>query len=388
MDAGQITAYPRHHSFAGYSPRRRVAPQAPGQWAGNGLGRIQYSSDPTLLDDKEDGAESWVSQETAQSGRRSAMSMNEFSRSEESENVAREARKAKKKKLRHLKSFVHVFLGGLRRKPHAENSEEEEEASVASTRRKERDERERLARAVAEGSRSPREAEGERHERARRGNGQHGPTSPRHGSGPPRLPHSLGMPGLHGIYNHGNTCFMNAVVQCLSNTDQLAAFFVTDTYKGDLNKSNRGTQLGTAGDVTQQFALLLKCLWSGQYNPVVSSRFKETVGRYAEQYQGTAQHDAQEFFLWLLDNIHEDLNQAGKRKYRPLKVCVWTLYRRVGGREGRRKIYREQCRDGRREGEKKEKRQQMTEGRKERGREGGNKWLEWGETRGRKRGRK
>ena len=278
--------------------------------------------------------------------------MSEFSRSEESENVTREARKAKKKKLRHLKSFVHVFLGGLRRKPHAENGDEEE-VSVASTRRKERDERERLARSVAEGSRSPRETEEERRERARRGNGQQGVASPRHGSGPPRLPHSLEMPGLHGIYNHGNTCFMNAVVQCLSNTDQLAAFFVTDTFKGDLNKSSRGAQLGTAGDVTQQFALLLKCLWSGQYNPVVSSRFKETVGRYAEQYQGTAQHDAQEFFLWLLDNIHEDLNQAGKRKYRPLKVCVDSVQegwgergKEGGGREGGERIGRE---GGRRE---------------------------------------
>jgi len=26
------------------------------------------------------------------------------------------------------------------------------------------------------------------------------------------------------------------------------------------------------------------------------------------QYRGNAQHDAQEFLLWLLDRVHEDLN--------------------------------------------------------------------------------
>jgi ubiquitin carboxyl-terminal hydrolase 31 len=29
------------------------------------------------------------------------------------------------------------------------------------------------------------------------------------------------------------------------------------------------------------------------------------------------QHDAQEFLLWLLDRVHEDLNMATKRRYKP-----------------------------------------------------------------------
>ena len=34
------------------------------------------------------------------------------------------------------------------------------------------------------------------------------------------------------------------------------------------------------------------------------------MGIWAEQYRGSDQHDAQEFLLWLLDHMHEDLNLA------------------------------------------------------------------------------
>jgi len=129
------------------------------------------------------------------------------------------------------------------------------------------------------------------------------------------------VPGVVGLSNHGNTCFINAVLQCLSNTDVLAEYFVTGQYRADLCRRSKANakKFGTKGEVTEQLALTLKSIWSRQYTSEVSSQFKSYVEKYGTHFRGNDQHDAQEFLMWLLDKVHEDLNTATKKKYRKIK---------------------------------------------------------------------
>jgi hypothetical protein len=48
----------------------------------------------------------------------------------------------------------------------------------------------------------------------------------------------------------------------------------------------------------------------GTGNAISPSRFKATISEFASQFRGADQHDSQEFLAFLLDGLHEDLNQG------------------------------------------------------------------------------
>lgn len=123
-------------------------------------------------------------------------------------------------------------------------------------------------------------------------------------------------PGVVGMSNLGNTCFMNSSLQCLSNTQPLANYFLQEKYKNDVNEDN---PLGMKGELAEAYASLLKELWTGSYSVVAPRDFKWKLERFAPQFAGYQQHDSQELLGFLLDGLHEDLNRVKQKPYKELK---------------------------------------------------------------------
>ncbi|XP_066212303.1 ubiquitin carboxyl-terminal hydrolase 11 isoform X1 [Saccopteryx leptura] len=125
-----------------------------------------------------------------------------------------------------------------------------------------------------------------------------------------------GQPGICGLTNLGNTCFMNSALQCLSNVPQLTEYFLKNRYLEELNFCN---PLGMKGEIAEAYADLVKQAWSGHHRSIVPNVFKTKVGHFASQFLGYQQHDSQELLSFLLDGLHEDLNRVKKKEY--VELC-------------------------------------------------------------------
>lgn len=99
-----------------------------------------------------------------------------------------------------------------------------------------------------------------------------------------------GERGATGLNNLGNTCFMNAALQCASNTGPLTRYFISSAHMRELNTTN---PLGTRGHMAVRYAELLRDIWSGSARSVAPLKLRWTIAKYAPRFGGFQQHDSQ-----------------------------------------------------------------------------------------------
>eukprot|EP01087_Luapelamoeba_hula_P009288 TRINITY_DN2392_c1_g1_i1.p1 TRINITY_DN2392_c1_g1~~TRINITY_DN2392_c1_g1_i1.p1 ORF type:complete len:770 (-),score=109.17 TRINITY_DN2392_c1_g1_i1:552-2624(-) len=104
--------------------------------------------------------------------------------------------------------------------------------------------------------------------------------------------------GLAGLANLGNTCYMNAALQCLANTTPLTWYFQTNIPATKLN-----------APLVQHYAELVTDIWSGEYSEIAPVAVVRDIKRMNPIFQGYGQQDSQEFLRCILDKLHEHLKE-------------------------------------------------------------------------------
>lgn len=122
-----------------------------------------------------------------------------------------------------------------------------------------------------------------------------------------------------GLTNFGVTCYMNSTLQCLSATIPLSSFFLEDDrYKQYRQKNWKGS----SGIMPELYTNLIRSLWKQDVQVIKPTTFRNFCGRMNREWGIDRQQDAKEFFDFLVDCLHEDLNVNWART--PLKPLTFA----------------------------------------------------------------
>ncbi|CAM4750883.1 unnamed protein product [Rotaria magnacalcarata] len=123
--------------------------------------------------------------------------------------------------------------------------------------------------------------------------------------------------GQIGLSNLGNTCFLNAAVQCLSHSFPLTFYFLHKYHLFEINKDN---PIGMQGNIALRYGQLIAKLWGNVRGPLAPFELRGSVAKFgSSRFTDFQQHDSQEFLSFLLDGLHEDLNRVHDKPYVELK---------------------------------------------------------------------
>ncbi|XP_075567236.1 ubiquitin carboxyl-terminal hydrolase 33 isoform X3 [Pelecanus crispus] len=107
--------------------------------------------------------------------------------------------------------------------------------------------------------------------------------------------------GLTGLKNIGNTCYMNAALQALSNCPPLTHFFLDC---GGLAQTDKKPA------ISKSYLKLMTELWhKSRPGSVVPTGLFQGIKTVNPTFRGYSQQDAQEFLRCLMDLLHEELKE-------------------------------------------------------------------------------
>ncbi|CAM4662759.1 hypothetical protein PO909_027828 [Leuciscus waleckii] len=169
-------------------------------------------------------------------------------------------------------------------------------------------------------------------------------------------------PGVTGLRNLGNTCYMNSILQVLSHLQKFRECFLTlDLCETEelLAKTNQSQGVGggartlatlvppslSSAELVQpkeprsssrqkmslchELHTLFRVMWSGRWSLVSPFAMLHSVWNLIPAFRGYDQQDAQEFLCELLDKVQQELESDGPKKHFLIPITQRKLSKQV-----------------------------------------------------------
>ncbi|KAK7260983.1 hypothetical protein RIF29_27286 [Crotalaria pallida] len=107
--------------------------------------------------------------------------------------------------------------------------------------------------------------------------------------------------GLRGLNNLGSTCFMNSVLQALLHAPPFRDYFLNGGHSLEACQKRTTDQLCLLCDISAIF----QAVFSGDTKPYSPAQFLYSWWQHSANFASYQQQDAHEFFISMLDAIHE-----------------------------------------------------------------------------------
>ena len=117
-------------------------------------------------------------------------------------------------------------------------------------------------------------------------------------------------PTLIGLNNIGVSSFINATLQCLSQTKSLTKFFLKDSKHKMIMDNNIAKQNKNSPQLSPVYLKLIKMLWDKKKKEISFSpkEFMETVEKMNPLFKKGQVGDSKDFIIFILEQIHKELN--------------------------------------------------------------------------------
>ena len=119
--------------------------------------------------------------------------------------------------------------------------------------------------------------------------------------------------GKVGFRNLGNTCYMNAGLQCITHCEALSTYFLSKKHKRDnINQSN---------ELVKQYDEFIEKIWKGNYsgsNAISPDKIRTAFVSIEDKFDDYSQHDSSEMMTDFLNNLSLQLNRNGAIQYNDL----------------------------------------------------------------------